>query len=417
MASVAHSSGNPPPVVQSAKAFAWDAWRAVITGDFRYHAWMALLTVLIAAGLSAYIVQLREGLHVTGMHDHVSWGLYISNFTFLVGVAAAAVVLVMPTYVLDDISFKEAVLVGEAIAVAAVVTALGFVVVDLGGPQNFWHLIPGVGIFNWPRSMLAWDVVVLNGYLLLNLAIPLYILFSHYRGVEPDKRFYLPALLVAIGWAVSLHLVTAFLYAGLPARPHWNNALLGPRFLATAFCAGPALIILVLQALKRFADYGAREEATRKLALVVTVAAQISLIMTLSELFKEFYWPTHHGLSSRYLWFGLHGHGALRVWIWVSLAMMVVAAVMLTIHPLRAKRFVLNLACVLLFAGILIEKGLGTIVPGFIPEPWGRVDEYVPTRVELLVSLGLWALGAMVFTILCKVGLPIEKGERRAPGV
>lgn len=172
MTSVAHSPRHTPPLLQSAKAFARDAWLAVITGDFRYHAWMALLTLLIAFGLSAYIVQLREGLHVTGMHDHVSWGLYISNFTFLVGVAAAAVVLVMPTYVLDDISFKEAVLVGEAIAVAAVVTALGFVVVDLGGPQNFWHLIPGIGIFNWPRSMLAWDVV-LNGYLLLSLAIPL----------------------------------------------------------------------------------------------------------------------------------------------------------------------------------------------------------------------------------------------------
>ena len=230
------------------------------------------------------------------MHDHVSWGLYISNFTFLVGVAAAAVMLVMPTYVLHDHDFKSAVLFGEGLAVAALVTAIGFVVVDVGGPARLWHLIPGIGLLNWPRSMLAWDILVLNGYLALNLPIPFYILYSHYRDREPNRRCYVPAVFLSILWAVSLHLVTAFLYAGLPARPFWHTALLGPRFLATAFAAGPALMIIILAVIRRHTEYPiAATPPSQKLALVVTVAAQVCLVILVSELFTEFYRHTHHG--------------------------------------------------------------------------------------------------------------------------
>ena len=388
----------------------------VTHGSRRYHLWMASLTFLMCCGAFAYSVQIRQGLAATGMHDHVSWGLYISNFTFLVGVAAAAVVLVLPTYVLNDLDFAQAVLIGEAVAVAAVVMAIAFVVVDVGGPARLWHLIPVIGIFNWPRSMLAWDILVLNGYLLINLALPFYILFAHYRGRTPDKRHYLPAVMLSIVWAVSLHLITAFLYAGLPARPYWNNALLGPRFLATAFTAGPALIIIILQTLRRVTDFVVEEATIQKIALVVTVAAQISLVMLISELFTEFYRTTHHGLSAQYLYFGLHGHNMLRPWIWTSIAMSVAATGMLSVHTIRTRERFLRLACFLLFAAILIEKGLGTIIPGFIPEPWGRIDEYFPTWVEIVVSVGIWALGCFVFTILCKIAIPIELGRRRYAG-
>jgi len=170
------------------RTFLADGLREVTRGSVAYHLWMALLTLVMLCGAYAYSVQLRDGLVVTGMHDHMSWGLYISSFTFLVGVAAAAVILVMPTYVLHDHDFKSAVLFGEGLAVAALVTAIGFVVVDVGGPARLWHLTPGIGIFNWPRSMLAWDILVLNGYLALNLVIPFYILYSHYRGRERNPR-------------------------------------------------------------------------------------------------------------------------------------------------------------------------------------------------------------------------------------
>ncbi len=397
--------------------FLVDGLEEVIHGSRRYHLWMAVLTFFMLLGTWAYSVQMREGLIVTGMHDHVSWGFYISNFTFLVGVAAAAVILVMPTYVLKDYDFARAVLIGEAMAVAALIMAIWFVVVDVGGPARLWHMMPMIGLFNWPSSLLCWDIVVLNVYLVLNFSIPLYLLFCRYIGKEPNKSIYIPLVLLSILWAVSLHLVTAFLYSGLPARPFWHTALMGPRFLATAFTAGPALMILVLSLVRRNTALEIREATLEKLSLVVTVAAQICMVMLISELFTEFYRSTHHGASARYLYFGLDGHNRLVPWIWSAITMNLIATGILTVHRWRKNHLLLDIGCVLLFIGILIEKGVGTIIPGFIPEPWGKVDEYAPSWVELLVALGIWAIGCFVFTVLAKIAIPIELGKRRYPQV
>ncbi len=403
-------------MMRALAGFIRDGLREATTGGRAYHLWMAALTLLMCVGAWAYSVQLDEGLKVTGMNNSVSWGLYISNFAFLVGVAAAAVILVLPTYIFKDVDFARAVLVGEALAVAAVVMAISFVVVDVGGPARLWHLIPMVGILNWPASLLSWDILVLNGYLALNLMIPFYILFSHYQGHKPNPRLYVPFVILSILWAVSLHLVTAFLFAGLPARPFWNSALLGPRFLATAFTAGPALIIIVLALIRRFSEMTVEDDTIHKLALVVTVAAQVTLVMLLSELFTEFYRDTHHGQSARYLYFGLDGHYRLVPWIWTSIGLNVAATVARSLHRVRRHLPSLYVACAALFVAIEIEKGMGTIIPGFIPEPWGNIVEYSPTWVEWTVSLGILAVGCFVFTVLAKVATPIESGRLRWRG-
>ncbi len=397
------------------KPFALSALHSVTTGGRRYHLWMASLTLIMLVGAYAYAVQLRYGLGVTGMNDHVSWGLYISNFTFLVGLAAAAMMLVLPAYVMDDIDFGRAVLMAEAVAVAALVMCLAFVVVDIGNPLGAWHLIPGIGYLNWPRSLLAWDVLVLNGYLALNLAIPFYILYSRFSGRAPAKKKYLPWMYIAVMWAVSIHLVTAFLLAGLPARPFWNTALLGPRFLASAFTAGPAFVILLLWFIRKETKYEISDGAFAKLALITTVAAQINLVMLISELFYKFYSPTHHGINARYLFFGLGEHNALVPWIWTAIALNVVATIALMIHPLRRNPRWLIPACALLFVGIWVEKGIGLVVPGFVPSPLGEIVEYTPSLVELGVTAGVWALGMFVLTVLVRVALPIELGEARSP--
>ena len=397
------------------KPFLLSALNSATSGGRRYHLWMASLTLIILVGAYAYSVQLRYGLGVTGMNDHVSWGLYISNFTFLVGLAAAALMLVLPAYILEDVDFGRAVLMAEAVAVAALVMCLTFVVVDLGNPLGSWHLIPGIGYLNWPRSLLAWDVIVLNGYLALNLAIPFYILYSHFAGRTPDKRKYLPWMYIAVMWAVSIHLVTAFLLAGLPARPFWNTALLGPRFLASAFTAGPAFVIVLLWFIRRETKYDIADRAFAKLALITTVAAQINLVMLISELFYKFYSPTHHGINARYLFFGLGEHHALVPWIWAAIALNVVATVALMIHPLRRNPRWLMPACATLFVAIWIEKGIGLVIPGFIPSPLGEIVEYTPTWVELCVTAGIWALGLFVLTVLVRVALPIELGDERSP--
>ncbi|WP_413996831.1 sulfate reduction electron transfer complex DsrMKJOP subunit DsrP [Maribacter sp. 2307ULW6-5] len=395
------------------KSLMVDSLDTITTGSKKYHIWMGALTLVMLIGMYCYAIQLDEGLVVTGMNDRVSWGLYISNFTFLVGVAAAAVMLVMPTYVLKDIDFKQAVLIGEGLAVAALVMCLAFVVADMGGPSVLWHMIPGIGVFNFPASMLTWDVIVLNGYLFINLSIPFYILFRHYQNKEAKKKVYVPGAILSVFWAVAIHLVTAFLYQGLQARPFWNNALLGPRFLASAFAAGPALIILVLAIIRSSTAFVVKDKTIKKIAMIVTVAAQINLIMLVSELFKEFYAPTHHSESAYYLFFGLHGKDALLPWIWTAIPLNVLATVMLTFGKFRNNLKVLYFCCFILFVAIWIEKGFGLIVPGFIPGPYGTIAEYLPTGVEVGVTLGIWALGAFVFTILAKTAIGIETGELR----
>ncbi len=237
--------------------------RIALEGDWRYYTWIGVLSIIVLFGINAYCRQFVNGLIVTGMSDQVSWGVYIANFTFLVGVAAAAVMMVIPVYIYNNEDLHDLVIFGELLAVAAILMCLAFVTVDLGRPDRFWHLIPGIGKFNFPGSMLSWDVIVLNGYLLLNVHICGYLLYCRYCGKPPAKWFYIPFVFIAIVWAVSIHTVTAFLYVGLGGRPFWNSAIVGPRFLASAFTAGPALIILAMQVVRRVTASDSDEDAVR----------------------------------------------------------------------------------------------------------------------------------------------------------
>ena len=384
--------------------------RIAFVGDWRYYAWMGGLTVVCLLGLNAYAKQLVDGLVVTGMSDEVSWGVYIANFTFLVGVAAAAVMMVIPVYIYDNDELHDLVIFGELLAVAAILMCLAFVTVDLGRPDRFWHLIPGLGQMNFPRSMLSWDVIVLNGYLVLNVHICGYLLYCRYRDRRPAKWFYLPFVFTAIVWAVSIHTVTAFLYVGLGGRPFWNASIVGPRFLASAFTAGPAIIILALQIIRRYTHYRITDKALLTLRGIVQVSMIINVFLLVCEVFKEFYSGTAHGASARYLFVGLHGYHALVPWIWTAIGFNLVAMVILIMPVSRGLRW-LDLACVLGIVGIWIEKGMGLVIPGFVPTPLGAFVEYLPSLNETLVCLGIWAFGLLAYTVFLRMAVPILQGR------
>ncbi|HTZ19673.1 MAG TPA: NrfD/PsrC family molybdoenzyme membrane anchor subunit [Opitutaceae bacterium] len=397
--------------------------RIAFVGDWRYYAWMGALTVIVLLGLNAYAKQLVSGLISTGMSDQVSWGVYIANFTFLVGVAAAAVMMVIPVYIYDNEELHDLVIFGELLAVAAILMCLAFVTVDLGRPDRFWHLIPGIGQFNFPASMLSWDVLVLNGYLLLNLHICGYLLYCRYQGKKPAKWFYIPFVFVAIVWAVSIHTVTAFLYVGLGGRPFWNSSIVGPRFLASAFTAGPALIILALQVIRRITAYHITDKALLTLRAIVQVSMLINVFLLFNEVFKEFYSGNLHVVSSKYLFVGLHGHHALVPWIWTAITFNLIAMVLLVLPLSRSLKW-LNLTCVLCIVGIWIEKGMGLVIPGFIPTPLGQIVEYTPSLNETLICLGIWAFGLLCYTIFLRMAVPIMQGRlskanegREIPGI
>ncbi len=389
--------------------FLWRCVRIAFVGDWRYYTWMGVLTFLCLLGLNAYAKQFVHGLHVTGMSDEVSWGVYIANFTFLVGVAAAAVMMVIPVYIYNNEELHDLVIFGELLAVAAILMCLAFVTVDLGRPDRFWHLIPGIGQFNFPASMLSWDVVVLNGYLLLNVHICGYLLYCRYQDRKPAKWFYIPFVFVAIVWAVSIHTVTAFLYVGLGGRPFWNSAIVGPRFLASAFSAGPALIILALQIIRRVTSYRITDRALLTLRSIVQVSMLINVFLLANEVFKEFYSGNLHVASSKYLYLGLHGHNALVPWIWTAIAFNLIAMVLLVLPLSRSLKW-LNLTCILAIVGIWIEKGMGLVIPGFIPTPLGEMVEYRPSLNETLICFGIWAFGLLCYTCFLRMAVPILEG-------
>ena len=392
--------------------FLLESWRRAWQGSWRYFAWMTFLTIIILVGLRAYTTQLAGGLITTGMTDQVSWGAYIANFTYLVGIAAAAVMLVIPAYIYKNEALHDVVIIGELLAVAVLIMCLMFVTVDLGRPDRFWHMIPLLGRFNWPISMLSWDVIALSGYLLINMHITGYLIYTKWRGTKPNRNLYMPFVLVSIGWAISIHTVTAFLYVGLGGRPFWNSAVVAPRFLASAFAAGPGLIIITLQIVKRIFDLDVKREALMTLRRIVTVAMLINVFLLGSEVFTEFYTDTRHVASAKYLFFGLAGANKLVPWIWIALLMNAISIFLLMTRASLQLKW-LNVACVLAIIGIWTEKGMGLIIPGFVPTPLGEIVEYAPTMNETLICLGIWAFGALVYTIMIRVAIPVVLGTLR----
>lgn len=375
-------------------------------GGWQFYTWMTLLTVLSLIGLNVYCKQLVHGLYLTGMSDHVSWGLYIGNFTYLVGMAAAAVMLVIPVYVYKNKKLADVVIFGELFAIVAIIMCLLFVTVDLGRPERFWHLMPGIGKINFPISMLSWDVIVLDVYLLLNMHVCGYLLYMRYLNREPSKKFYIPFVFISIIWAISIHTVTAFLFVGLSGRPFWNSAIIGPRFISSAFASGMAFVALTFQVIRRFSAYRISDDALLTLRKLIQVTLIINVFLLSNELFKEFYTEAHYFTSARYLYLGLHGHNALVPWIWTAMAFNITALIILVLPVSRSIKY-FDLGCILLIIGIWIEKGLGLIVPGFIPTPLGEIVEYFPSIDEILICVGIWAFGFLLYTILLKISIPI----------
>jgi Ni/Fe-hydrogenase subunit HybB-like protein len=387
--------------------------RTAVTGDRLYWSWVLALLAIVVSGVLAYVNQLQVGLAVTAMRDQVSWGFYIGNFTFMVGVAAAAVILVIPAYVYHWKPIREIVIFGELLAVSSILMCLMFVTVDIGRPERFWHLVPPLGRLNFPRSILAWDMVVLNLYLVINLVVVTHILYREYCGRHYEPRLVVPLVLLSIPMAIGIHTVTAFLYNGLAARPYWNASILAPQFLASAFSSGPAILLVVLQLLRRFTRFEIRNEAIWKIAELMAYAIFLNLFLHGAEAFKEYYSNTEHLLYTRYWFQGIDEHRTLVPYAWSAVILNLTALGLFIVPAARRNVVTLNIGCLATYAGCYIEKGMGLIIPGFTPDTLGEIYEYSPTMTELRVAAGVFALGFLVFTLLLKVAVPILLGELR----
>jgi Ni/Fe-hydrogenase subunit HybB-like protein len=382
----------------------------VLKGSTKFYAWMGGLALLMLGMMYGYYLQNTEGMIVTGMTSQISDGLYLANLVFLVGVAAGAVTIVFPAYIYHHEGMHKVTVLGEMLAISAVLMVFMFVFAHMGRPDRLWHMIPPMGIYSF-SSMLGWDVLVLNGYLVLNIVCGFYYLWTKYTGRPLNNKWFLPVVYVSIVWALSIHTVTAFLIANNPARPMWFHSMMPIRFITTAFAAGPALIIIAFLIIRNNTKMWIEDSAIKLLTTIVTFCLGIAIFLTLSEVVIELYARTEHANSLYYLMFGLHGLTALVPWFWSSLFLMVVSFVMFLLPSVRNNMKLLPLACAMAFVGIWIEKGMGLIVPGYIPSPIGEVTEYYPTVIEWMMTAGIWAFGFFVLTILLKGAIGILLGD------
>jgi len=376
-----------------------------VVGSRRYWAWILGLLVIMGLALLAYLRQLSVGLAITGLSRDVTWGLYIAQFTFLVGVAASAVMVVLPYYLHDFKAFGKITILGEFLAISAVTMCMLFIFVDMGQPMRVLNVM----LYPTPNSMMFWDMVSLGGYLLLNAIIALVTLGAERKRMAPPT-WVKPLIILSIPWAVSIHTVTAFLYNGLPGRSFWLTAILAPRFLASAFAAGPALLILLCLALRRLTSFDAGREPVRKLAVIVTYAMLLNVFFILLELFTALYSQIpEHVEHFEYLYLGLHGQATLAPWMWTSSVLAVASLVVLLVPSLLRRESWLAVTCAMVFASLWIDKGLGLIVGGFVPSPLGAVTSYVPSVPEVLIVLGIWALGFLMVTVFYKITLSVRE--------
>jgi Ni/Fe-hydrogenase subunit HybB-like protein len=376
-----------------------------LKGGKAYWTWIGVLSAFIVAGFICYLLQLKYGLSITGMGRNVSWGLYIANFTFLVGVAASAVMVVLPYYLHSYKQFGKITILGEFLAVSAVAMILLFVFVDLGQPARVFNVL----LYPSPQSLLFWDMVVLNVYLIINLIVGWQTLNAE-RKSQAAPVWIKPLIFLSIPWAISIHTVTAFIYSGLGARPFWLTAVLAPRFLASAFASGPSLLILLCFILRRATGFDAGREAIQKIAQIVTYALLINIFLFLVELFTVFYGGIpEETIHFQYILFGLPGHAPLVAWVWASIALAWLAAFLLINPTTRKNETILAGTCVAVITSIWIEKGIGLVVTGFIPSPLGDISRYVPTLPEMLISAGIYALGFLVLTFLFKIAVSVKK--------
>ncbi len=376
-----------------------------LTGSRRYWTWIFFLIAVAGIGTLTYLQQFKYGLGITGLSRDVSWGLYIGQFTFLVGVAASAVMLVIPYYLHDYKKYGKIVILGEFLAVSAVTMCILFIFVDMGQPMRIMNVV----LHPTPNSIMFWDSVVLGGYLALNIIIGWTTLHADKKGVKPPA-WVKPLIYLSIPWAISIHTVTAFLYAGLPGRHFWLSAIMAARFLASAFAGGPALLIILALIVRRYTKFDPGQEPIQALGKTVTYAMIANVFFLGLEIFTATYSGIPgHAHPFEYLYFGVEGHNKLVPLMWTSSILAIVSLVLLLIPAFRRNEKTLVLACIAMFLSLWIDKGFGLVIGGFVPNPFERIFEYWPTVPETIITIGVWAIGFLILTVLYKIAVSVRE--------
>ncbi|MCI5219040.1 MAG: polysulfide reductase [Candidatus Electrothrix sp. LOE2] len=401
---------------QKPTAFARDFFSYAVKGGNLYYGWLLFLSFFVLIGLYTTYVQMTQGLIVTGATDQIIWELFISNFIFTAHIAAAAVLVVIPAYIYKREDMKHLAVLGEIIALTFVIIGLNFIMFHLGRPDRFWHALPGLGIFNFPDSMLTYDIIVLNTYLGINLLAVSYLLYMRYIGKPLNTKLYTPLIYIAVAWGPLIHIVTAFILSSNAPISSWHTAVLPFAFLSMAGASGSALIIVFFLLIRKYSKLPIADSVIDFFSQVMVWSLGIIILVFASEFFTELYPGTHHAASLKYMMHGHHGLDAYIPWFWAVMAMIALPFVLLLSSKVRKSYGgLLPAICFVVFMGILIEKPAVLVFPAFSPTPLGEYAVYHPTWIEIFNVLFIWAFGFLILTLLTKGAIGILTGEVQDP--
>jgi Ni/Fe-hydrogenase subunit HybB-like protein len=188
--------------------------------------------------------------------------------------------------------------------------------------------------------------------------------------------------------------------------------LLAPRFLASAFASGSALLVLLILLMRRLQGFSVTGEAVHRLLSIATYCMLIHVFFELMEWFTTFYSGLPEGANHFwYLFVGVDGNQFYVPWMRISALLAVFSLAVFLAPAWRSRRALVLLACASAFVSIWLDKGLGLMVGGFVPTDLGSVATYAPNLPEWTVVTGIWAFGALLITVLYKITFSVREAN------
>lgn len=391
--------------------------------------WTGILIAVIAFGLSNYLRQFDEGLGVTGMDYPVYWGIYIVNTIFNVGLSAGGIIVACMVYAIGIKKYKPVGRIAEILAITTLFQAVMFLMLDLGRPDRFYFILQYARI----ESPLVWDVTIISTYMMIGLSIMYfstrkdavrlmdvfprrrllyqvltlgYVDVSH-KSLERDEKILKILAVAAIPAAVGLHSITAWIFGVVKAHPDFHSPLIAPFFVTSAIVSGLALVILVTVMSRHFLRLNIENKVITDLGGVLAMLIPVEGYLILSEVVTVVYGdePAHTVVFNDLV------SGNFMVEFWGLVTLLTVAFLILAFPKTRTVKGV-ALAALLVIIGVIGKRIIIVLPPLLHPiltyYPEGT---YVPTQTELSITVGVYAVGMLIYTVISKVIPLVELDE------
>lgn len=413
-------------------------YRPIYETQRGYYITVGILLLIIMWASFMYFTQLRDGLGVTGMNQPVTWGFYIVNFVFFIGISHAGT-LISAILRLSKAEWRRPI-TRMAEVITAIVLAIGGLhpIIDLGRPDRTLNIFESGRL----QSPLLWDVTSITAYFTAStvyLYIPmipdiarirdrggklkwLYTFMAWgWQGTEQQKRVLNRAInilmVMVIPIAISVHTVISYIFS-MTLQPGWHSTIFGPYFVVGAIFSGIAALLIVMIAFRKFyhLENYLREIHFKYLGTLLLIMSLMWFYFTFSEYLTGVFGSEPHEMEI--IMYKFTGPFSLAFWGMVA-CNFVIPVIILGFRRFKTIPGIL-IASIMVVIGMWLER-LNIVVPSLAnPRMNLPVGIYIPTMVEWSLFLGglaVFVLGFMIFAKFFPLISIWEIEEGRKEGV